>query len=102
MKLSEIIAAIDNEEIIDDRENPENVDVMIMIQDATDIHHVKVLGVINGNDDRIARMVADRMVKAKYFRNMITNAVSYWMCFVNAIAHSNEHPESDSSNDEVE
>lgn len=29
MKLSEIIAAIDNKEIVDDRENPENVDVMI-------------------------------------------------------------------------
>lgn len=93
MKLSEIISAIANNEIVDDRENPEKVDVMIMIQDATDVHKVKVFGYINGDDDRMARMVADRMVKVKDFRSMIACAVSYWMCFVNCIANNKDEKE---------
>ena len=31
MKLSEIIKEIANDEVIDDRQNPENVDVLIMV-----------------------------------------------------------------------
>lgn len=78
MKLSEIINAIANDEVIDDRQNPENVDVFIMIQDATDMKHVQVMGYINGDDDRLAKMVADRMVKNDDFRLMISGACYYY------------------------
>ena len=81
MKLSEIINAIANNEVIDDRQNPDNVDVFLMIQDATDIKHVQIMGYINGDDDRLAKMVADRMVKNDDFRLMITNATHYYLSY---------------------
>ena len=81
MKLSEIINAIANNEVIDDRQNPDNVDVFIMIQDAKDLKHVKVMGYINGDDDRLAKMVADRMVKDDDFSDMILEASRYFLYF---------------------
>ena len=81
MKLSEIINAIANNELIDDRQNPENVDVFIMIQDATDMKHVQVMGYIKGDDDRLAKMIADRMVKDNDFRLMIANATRYYLSY---------------------
>lgn len=81
MKLSEIINAIANDELIDDRQNPENVDVFIMIQDAKDMKHVQVMGYIKGDDDRLAKMVADRMVKNDDFRIMIANATRYYLSY---------------------
>lgn len=81
MKLSEIINAIANNEVIDDRQNPENVDVFLMIQDATDMKHVQVMGYINGDDDRLAKMVADRMVKDDDFSDMILEASRYFFVF---------------------
>ena len=81
MKLSEIINAIANNEVIDDRQDSENVDVLIMIQDATDMKHVQVMGYIEGDDDRLAKMVADRMVKDNDFRLMIANATRYYLSY---------------------
>lgn len=81
MNLSEIINAIANNEVIDDRQDSENVDVFIMIQDATDLKHVQVMGYINGDDDRLAKMVADRMVKDNDFRLMIANATRYYLSY---------------------
>ena len=81
MKLSEIINAIDNNEVIDDRQNPENVDVFIMIQDATDLKSVDIAGYIKGDDTRLALMVADRMVKDNDFRLMIANATRYYLSY---------------------
>lgn len=81
MKLSEIINAIANNEVIDDRQNPENVDVFIMIQDATDLKRIDIAGYINGDDTRLALMVADRMVKSNDFRLMITNATCYYLSY---------------------
>lgn len=81
MKISEIINAIANNEVIDDRQDSENVDVFIMIQDATDLKHVQVMGYIKGDDDRLAKMVADRMVKNDDFRLMITNATHYYLSY---------------------
>ena len=81
MKLSEIINAIANNEVIDDRQDSENVDVFIMIQDAKDLKHVQVMGYIKGDDDRLAKMVADRMVKDNDFRLMITNATHYYLSY---------------------
>lgn len=81
MKLSEIINAIANNEVIDDRENPESVDVFLMIQDATDIHNIKVCGYINGDDNRLAAMVADRMVKDEDFNEMISKAASKYLVY---------------------
>ena len=79
MKLSEIINAIANNEVIDDRQNPENVDVLLMIQDATDLKHVQTMGYINGDDDRLAKMIADRMVKDDDFSDMILEASRYFL-----------------------
>ena len=79
MKLSEIINAIANNEVIDDRQDSENVDVFLMIQDATDLKHVQVMGYIKGDDDRLAKMVADRMVKDNDFRLMISGACYYYV-----------------------
>ena len=81
MKLSEIINAIDNNEVIDDRQNPENVDVLIMIQEATDLKHVYIAGYIKGDGTRLALMVADRMVKDNDFRLMIDNATRYYLSY---------------------
>ena len=81
MKLSEIIKAIANGEVIDDRQNPDNVDVLIMVQDATDLKHVQIMGYIKGDDDRLASMVADRMVKDNDFRLMIANATRYYLSY---------------------
>ena len=81
MKLSEIINAIANDELINDRQNPENVDVFIMIQEATDMKHVDIAGYIKGDDTRLALMVADRMVKDNDFRLMIANATSYYLSY---------------------
>lgn len=81
MKLSEIINAIANNEVIDDRQNPENVDVLLMIQDATDLKHVQTMGYINGDDDRLAKMIADRMVKDDDFSDMILEASRYFLFF---------------------
>lgn len=81
MKLSEIINAIANKEVIDDRQDSENVDVFIMIQDETDLKHVKIMGYIKGDDDRLAKMIADWMVKDNDFRLMITNATSYYLSY---------------------
>ena len=81
MKLSEIINAIDNNEVIDDRQNPENVDVLIMIQEATDLKHVYIAGYIKGDGTRLALMVADRMVKDNDFRLMIANATRYYLSY---------------------
>ena len=79
MNLSEIINAIANNEVIDDRQNPENVDVLLMIQDATDLKHVQTMGYINGDDDRLAKMIADRMVKDDDFSDMILEASRYFL-----------------------
>lgn len=81
MNLSEIINAIANNEVIDDRQDSENVDVFIMIQDATDLKHVDIAGYIKGDDTRLALMVADRMVKDDDFRLMITNATRYYLSY---------------------
>ena len=81
MKLSEIINAIINDEVIDDRQIPENVGVLLMIQDATDMKHVQVMGYINGDDNRLAMMIADRMVKDNDFRLMIANATHYYLSY---------------------
>ena len=81
MKLSEIIKAISNHEVVDDRENPDNVDVFLMVQDATDIHNTKVSGYINGDDNRLAAMVADRMVKDEDFNKMISLASSKYLAY---------------------
>lgn len=81
MKLSEIINAIANNEVIDDRHNPENVDVFIMIQEATDLKHVQIMGYIKGDDDRLASMVADRMVKNDDFRLMIAAASRLYLAY---------------------
>lgn len=81
MKLSEIIKAIANDELIDDRQNPENVDVFIMIQEATDLEHVYIAGYIKGDGTRLALMVADRMVKDNEFRLMIANATRYYLSY---------------------
>lgn len=81
MKLSEIINAIANNEVIDDRQNPENADVFIMIQEATDLKHVDIAGYIKGDDTRLALMVADRMVKDNDFRLMIANATRYYLSY---------------------
>ena len=79
MKLSEIINAIANNEVIDDRQDSENVDVFIMIQDAKDLKHVQVMGYIKGDDDRLAKMIADRMVKDDDFSDMIIEASRYFL-----------------------
>ena len=81
MKLSEIIKAIANNEVIDDRQDSENVDVFIMIQEATDLKHVDIAGYIKGDDTRLALMVADRMVKDNDFRLMIANATRYYLSY---------------------
>lgn len=81
MKLSEIIKAISNHEVVDDRENPDNVDVFLMVQDATDIHNTKVCGYINGDDNRLAAMIADRMVKDDDFNKMIALASHYYLLY---------------------
>ena len=81
MKLSEIINAIANNEVIDDRQNPENVDVFIMIQEATDLKHVDIAGYIKSDGTRLALMVADRMVKDNDFRLMIANATHYYLSY---------------------
>ena len=81
MKLSEIIKAIANDEVIDDRQNPENVDVLIMVQDATDLKHVQIMGYIKGDDDRLASMVADRIVKNDDFRLMIVAAYRLYLAY---------------------
>lgn len=81
MKLSEIINAIINNEVIDDRQNPENVDVLLMIQDATDLKSVDIAGYIKGDDTRLALMVADRMVQDNDFRLMIANATRYYLSY---------------------
>lgn len=81
MKLSEIIKAIINNEVVDDRENPDNVDVFLMIQDMTDMKNFEVMGYINGNDERLALMIADRMVKDEDFNNMISRASHYYLLY---------------------
>lgn len=81
MKLSEIINAIANDELIDDRQNPENVDVFIMIQEATDLKHVDIAGYIKGDGTRLASMVADRMVKNDDFRLMIAAASRLYLAY---------------------
>ena len=81
MKMSEIINAIANNEVIDDRQNHENVDVFIMIQEATDLKHVQIMGYIKGDDDRLASMVADRMVKNDDFRLMIAAASRLYLAY---------------------
>lgn len=81
MKLSEIIKAIANDEVIDDRQNPENVDVLIMVQDATDLKHVQIMGYIKGDDDRLASMVADRIVKNDDVRLMIAAAYRLYLAY---------------------
>ena len=81
MKLSEIIKAIANDEVIDDRQNPENVDALIMVQDATDLKHIQIMGYIKGDDDRLASMVADRMVKNDDFRLMIAAAYRLYLAY---------------------
>lgn len=81
MNLSEIINAIANNEVIDDRQDSENVDVFIMIQDAKDLKHVQVMGYIKGDDDRLAKMIADRMVKDDDFSDMILEASRYFLFF---------------------
>ena len=82
MKLSEIINAIANNEVIDDRQNPENVDVFIMIQETTDLKHFDIAGYIKGDGTRLALMVADRMVKDNDFRLMIDNATRYYLSYM--------------------
>ena len=79
MKLSEIIEAISNNAIVDDRENPESVDVFLMIQDATNTKEVLIRGYINGDDARLASMIADRMVKNKEFCNIIDKALELYL-----------------------
>ena len=81
MKLSEIINAIANNELIDDRQDSENVDVFIMIQEATDLKHVDIAGYIKGDGTRLALMVADRMVQDNDFRLMIANATRYYLSY---------------------
>ena len=90
MKLSEIINAIANNEVIDDRQNPENVDVFIMIQDATDLKSVDIAGYIKGDDTRLALMVADRMVKDNDFRLMISGACYYYVHYKSRKANKAE------------
>jgi hypothetical protein len=99
MKLSEIINAIANNKVIDDRQNPENVDVFIMIQDATDLKHVQVMGYIKGDDDRLAKMVADRMVKSNDFRLMISGACYYYVHYKSREAKKAEKDNSEEKSD---
>lgn len=96
MKLSEIINAIANNEVIDDRQDSENVDVFIMIQDAKDLKHVQVMGYINGDDDRLASMVADRMVKNDDFHLMIAAACRLYLTYK---AHKAEQAKKENSED---
>ena len=81
MNLSEIINAIANNEVIDDRQDSENVDVFIMIQDAKDLKHIQIMGYIKGDDNRLASMVADRMVKNDDFRLMIAAASRLYLAY---------------------
>ena len=81
MKLSEIINAIANNEVIDDRQDSDNVDVLLMIQDVTDLKSVVISGYIKGDDTRLALMVADRMVRNNDFSLMIANATRYYLSY---------------------
>lgn len=79
LKLSEIMEAISNNSVIDDK--GDNYDVLLMIQDATNLKKVDIFGIINGDDNRLALMVADRMVKNEDFRNIIITAVTNYFTY---------------------
>ena len=79
LKLSEIMEAISNNSVIDDK--GDNHDVLFMIQDATNLKKVDIFGIINGDDNRLALMVADRMVKNEDFRNIIIAAVTNYFTY---------------------
>lgn len=80
MKLSEVIEAIDNGTF--EVDVTDNMDVVIMTQTVVDETNIEVRGVLEGNDNRIAILFADRMVKSEGFRNIISEASKYYIKYM--------------------
>lgn len=74
LKLSEIREAIKNRAIEIDLDT-DNFDVLLMIQDATDEEKAEVNTLVFGDDERLASMLAYRMMKDECFNAVIKDAV---------------------------
>lgn len=79
MKISELIEAINDGTFVKD--GKDNMDVIIMVQTVED-NKANVVGVINGDDDRLAVMVADRMLKNEDFAKMIFKAAICYQKYI--------------------
>lgn len=77
MKLSKVIKSIENGTLEVDID--ENTDVVFWIQDATDVKNAKIFGTTQGNNSRIASMLAFLMTKNERLLEIIKDASSCYL-----------------------